>query len=131
MVWAAVLAEATSSAGHASGANTPGSQPDQFHAEVGMGGASPLAPPTSPSRRLRWADSQVAGLICRAVPRREEIEPISSEEPIHGVPLGRPRRAATPVAIGADAGGRRSGAIGRFVRGCRPGERRRTPGREL
>ena len=85
----------------------------------------------STSRRLRWADSQVAELICRAVLRRKEIEPISSKEPIDEVPLGQPHRAATPVAIGANTGGRRSGADGGFVRGYRLGERRRTPTREL
>jgi len=40
-------------------------------------------------------------------------------------------RAATPVAIGANAGERRARTIGRFVRGNRLGERRRTPGRAL
>ena len=81
----------------------------------------------STSRRLRWADSQVAELICRAVLRRKEIEPISSREPIDEVRLGQPDRAATPVAIVANTGERRTRTIGRFVHGNRLGERRRTP----
>ena len=64
-------------------------------------------------------------------PPPQGIEPISSREPIDEVPLGQPHRAATPVAIGADAGGRRTRANGRFVRGYRLGERRRTPTRAL